>query len=128
DSFDQEAPGAPADGTLDPLQADESGGPVGRIAHQPLHRAVAFDVAAESLVPPGPGELRVALLLVVGILLPGGDLEGTGGVRHDSLLPLIFDLYPRRMGLGTCRPWKSAGWLRSVGVDPVRVRSRQTSQ
>ena len=105
---------------VDPLQADEPGGLVGQVAHQPLDGAVALEVAGEPLRPAGVGQARLAGDFVVGVLVIGLDLERPGRgqgfhrCRHGSNL-LLRCGSPQR---------EATGALRRLSHDDARASRR----
>src|SRR6266581_5376118 len=72
----------------DTMQANETGEGFAGICHEVLGASVTFDIAAESAVDVSLGQLWLAGLLLVGLLVPSGHLVGALALgRHLLSLP-----------------------------------------
>src|SRR5439155_10591085 len=87
--LDDERPSLASDRAAHQLVADEPGGPVLVVAHEPFDVTLALDVAAELLIASSARQLASCLQGLIGVLLHRGDAERSacvhgGCIGHDA--------------------------------------------
>src|SRR3954452_23254307 len=84
--FEDDATLPAPDGPRDPLEPDVPRALRGQVAHQPIDRTVAFDVAAEPLCSGRVGDPQAVARFVDGGLIARSDLERPCCCRHLAYL------------------------------------------